>query len=229
VIQGLTADGELPRMCRGRVRQFAARSTCGRDDVVACCIKTARGPWRPLLRRRDAGCVPPLGGASCPAAFPHLEDACLRDGGCRAAVCGNDIIEPGEFCDGEAFCAGCQLAVKGCCELSVPEDGSTFCLETSVAGANACVNAAQGRFSIGTACEGEPCGTVQGCYLSPCVDTPIEPVSVCCQMDAGGCTDAVVDSTGELASAVIFECTASGTATAVLGTCGGDGRCVAAR
>ena len=118
VIQDVVAAGELPAMCRGRVRQFATRSTCGRDDVVPCCIKHGNGPWRPAIARRSEGCVPPRNGAACNALFAQLEYACLPDSACRYNVCGDGILDPkdGEGCEppGVGLCdAYCQVIVCG--------------------------------------------------------------------------------------------------------------------
>jgi hypothetical protein len=57
------------------------------------------------------------------------------------------------------------------------------------------------------------------------VSHPIELVSVCCQLDAGGCTALVVSDTSALAEFVVFGCDAVGFGTSMLGTCGDDGMC----
>ena len=118
VIRQLADDGALPRLCRGRVRQFATRSTCGRGDVVACCEKSATGPWRATRRSASRGCRSPQGGAACDAFFPHLDYACEAGSGCRVNRCGDGILDPknGEGCEppGVGLCdPWCQVIVCG--------------------------------------------------------------------------------------------------------------------
>jgi hypothetical protein len=121
VIQQQASIGALPKMCRGRVRQFAGRSTCGRDELVACCVKHETGPWRPVLRKRAVGCAPPrTGGIAdwCEAHFAHLDYACLPESACRVNVCGDGILDRsnGEACEppGVGLCDPfCQEVVCG--------------------------------------------------------------------------------------------------------------------
>ena len=118
VIRHLADDGTLPRLCRGRVRQFATRSTCGRGDVIACCEKSASGPWRATRRPASKGCLLPRDGAMCEAFFPHLDYACEAGGGCRVNRCGDGILDPknGEGCEppGVGLCdPWCQVIVCG--------------------------------------------------------------------------------------------------------------------
>jgi len=114
VIRQLHASGELPAVCRGRVRQFATRSVCGRPGKAVCCIATQRGPWRPYVRRLDQGCAEPRGGGgACKADFAHLEYACVADAGCRPSTCGDGILDRNrEWCDppdGTTCDAQCQF------------------------------------------------------------------------------------------------------------------------
>jgi hypothetical protein len=127
VAQQLAADGALPRMCRGRVRQYASRSTCGRDDVVACCVKHGSASWRPVLRDVARGCGIRRADIWCEAALPHLDDACDPGGGCRQSQCGDGILDRrnGEACEprGVGLCdAWCQVIVCGNGALDPGED-----------------------------------------------------------------------------------------------------------
>lgn len=160
------------------------------------------------------------GGASAPTPSP---DPTPRP----TPGCGNGIVDPGEFCDGQEFCSECGLSVGGCCEISLPDDGTRGCLATGIAAARPCLEIASGNFSIGTTCEGEPCGIgdTTACHRSPCRDTAIAPVSVCCEPDEGGCDELLAETVSELATFAIFDCSATRDATAVLGNCR-DGRCV---
>jgi hypothetical protein len=138
--------------------------------------------------------------------------------------CGNGIIDQGEFCDGESFCTNCQLTfLGGCCALDEP-DGGTVCVEMSGPSPHACVDSS-GSFSVGTSCEGSSCdeGFCRG--DGRCVSHPIEPTSLCCQLDAGGCTATVSSDTGALATFFIFSCDSIGLGKSSIGTCGDDGIC----
>lgn len=100
-VKQLALDGALPATCRGRVRQYALRSTCGRDGILACCVKRSNGRWRALLRPAARGCTNRPTDVACEASFPHLDDACLPDGECRVSACGDAILDPagGEECE----------------------------------------------------------------------------------------------------------------------------------
>jgi hypothetical protein len=138
--------------------------------------------------------------------------------------CGNGIVDDGEFCDGEDFCVECQLFGDGCCELADPDAGTT-CVEMFGPSPHACVDS-HGTFSVGASCEASSCDPATGiCQAGHCVTHPIEPVSVCCQLDAGGCMDTVASDTATLAEFAIFQCSGTGLGTAVIASCGDDGTC----
>jgi len=102
-VGGVIADrvdgGELPKSCRGAVRQFASRSTCGRADVVACCLKKGDRPWKGVIRPVTKGCVAPKNGQACETELPHLADGCSPEDGCTVDDCGNGTVDPGEDCE----------------------------------------------------------------------------------------------------------------------------------
>ncbi|HEY8515550.1 MAG TPA: hypothetical protein VIS07_08555 [Candidatus Binatia bacterium] len=110
--------------------------------------------------------------------------------------CGNGIVDPGEFCDGQDFCVDCQVELNGCCEFSDGSGGS-ICATQSLS-PQACVTVGGGRFSVGRTCRGSDCsdGTCFG--DGRCVSDPITPVSICCQVTDNTCYDAIVSTTDEL-------------------------------
>lgn len=137
--------------------------------------------------------------------------------------CGNEIVDPGELCDGQDFCSStCQVALDGCCEVTDPAGGS-------VCGAQgpspqACVTLG-GRFSVGTTCRGSDC-TDGACFGDGrCESDPITPVTLCCDVAGGGCYDEEVSSTGALGG-FLFSCQVDGDGcTPVVGSCGSSGAC----
>jgi hypothetical protein len=149
---------------------------------------------------------------TCGGSADQLEaivDRCAL-GMATALSCGNGRLDYGEICEGVSeFCAAasCQL-VGGAC----------------------CVTAA-GCFQFG--------GPIENCFFgggldvqpgfcttSGCVaDVPLSATPLCCQRAGAACTDAVATSATEL-GAMVGACNTSG--LAVVGTCGADGRCVAA-
>jgi hypothetical protein len=118
VIQQLARDGAVPVMCRGRLRQYASRSTCGRGrDLMLCCESRDADHVFPALRPRKKGCRD-RGGAWCIAGFPHLHDGCVTGTICRASRCGDGIVDRrnGEQCEppGAGLCdASCRVIVCG--------------------------------------------------------------------------------------------------------------------
>jgi hypothetical protein len=118
VIQELAASGALPKMCRGRVRQFAVRSTCGRDGFMVCCEGRSATQVRGVLRREAEGCRLPPNGVSCTGRFEHVEYACGKGTLCRTSHCGDGILDRpnGEGCEppGVGLCdPWCQVIVCG--------------------------------------------------------------------------------------------------------------------
>jgi hypothetical protein len=142
------------------------------------------------------------------------------------AGCGNGIVDPGEQCDGEDFCVNCNFAaVSGCCQFA---DQGTICVADDLGGIEPCIeDLPEGRFMIGGTCSGDPCDSViPGCHRSACADQAIEPVSICCEID-DRCQATVATSASQLATLVVFKCGDSNNGRVVVGTCGGDGHCVA--
>jgi hypothetical protein len=137
VIQELAASGALPRMCRGRVRQFATRSTCGRDGFIVCCEGPTAAKMRGVLRRAEDGCrLPPRNGGFCVGRFEHLEYACPKGEGCAQSYCGDGILDfhSNEDCEppGVGLCdPWCQAIVCGNGQIDPGEQceppGTTTC------------------------------------------------------------------------------------------------------
>lgn len=118
VIQELAASGALPKMCRGRIRQFATRSTCGREGFMVCCEGRSSTQVRGVLRREEEGCRLPPNGIYCEGHFEHLEYACVKGTLCRNSHCGDGILDyrSNEKCEppGVGLCdPWCQLIVCG--------------------------------------------------------------------------------------------------------------------
>lgn len=211
--------------------------------MVACCVTTARGLWRPAIRTSAAGCTPPRNGEACTAHFPNLEDACSPDTGCSTSLCGNGVVDPDEECDGQSACGpDCRLARVACCDFTFPgggaacfgrteyQDGDVY---TSVG--KPCVTTLFGTSSSGICGDGPPCPDPAppelGCRLASCTDQPIDPLPLCCEQAAGGCRDTVATTAGAIGD---FGCSTfpppeEGEVDRLLvGTCGDDGRCVPA-
>ena len=147
---------------------------------------------------------------TCGGSADQLEaivDRCAL-GMATALSCGNGRLDYGESCEGASdFCASCQIVGGACCIT------------------------AGGCFQFG--------GPIENCFFgggldiqpgfctaSGCVaDIQLSTTPVCCQQAGATCSDAVATSTTEL-RAMFATCSTSG--LAVVGTCGADGRCVAA-
>lgn len=143
--------------------------------------------------------------------------------------CGNGLVDPGEFCDGEDFCTDCGFVASFCCELA-DVDGGTACGVTGFS-PQACVTVGSGRFVPGSTCEGSSCNPDAGLcrHDGRCAIQAIEPVSVCCQSAGDGCTASIVSDTNALAELAFYGCDGTDTGRAVIGNCGADGRCVPPR
>jgi hypothetical protein len=172
-------------------------------------------------------CEPP-GSATCDAACQFIH------------TCGNGVVELGEECDGQTGCSDdCRLARATCCEFAGPPGTETACMgntaydefEVYFYTVKPCFQILSGQFAYGT-CEGPPCpGAPPGfdCHLGACGDRAIDPLPLCCQEVAGGCRDAVVTTAAGVGG---FGCGAfpppeeGDVDRLMIGTCGGDGRCV---
>lgn len=181
VIAELSANGLLPRMCRSRVQQYASRSTCGRDDVLACCLKTGSGPWRPALRPSARGCVAPRGEA-CTSGFPHLEDACLPNSGCLVGPCGDGVVDVDtEQCEppGTPSCdAQCRF-IHACGNGVLDSYSGEECDGTPGCGSNCQFTNVCGN---GTIEPGEECDSQPGCTAQCALGR-----AACCDLGGNGC------------------------------------------
>jgi len=168
-------------------------------------------------------CEPP-GTATCDASCHFIH------------TCGNGVIEPGEECDGQPACNGnCRLSLSLCCDLG------GACLGGSADDGYGVYNFAKECFIVGghgsyRACVGtDPCPPPAppgiGCTIGSCQDEPITPIALCCQEPDGTCRGGTVASLEELG---LFGCKTfpppdrGDIEHLVIGTCGGDGRCVPA-
>lgn len=142
--------------------------------------------------------------------------------------CGNGIVDDGEFCDGQAFCpADCSVVFSACCEYRAPAGDESFCGQLGFPSPRAC-NESGGRFSLGTTCQGSSCNEEADVCDGDgrCASMPIDPVSVCCQLE-GSCEDDVFTDTGALAQFAFWDCgVGPQNGRAVLGVCGDAGACV---
>lgn len=78
------AAGLLRAECTGMVKRCAARSTCGRAGLVACCRTGSGGKTRCSLKRDATKCSARPGRNACVGTSPSCCDACGA-GGCVAA------------------------------------------------------------------------------------------------------------------------------------------------
>jgi len=131
--------------------------------------------------------------------------------------CGNGVVEAGEQCDGQAYCApSCTFALPTvCCE------STGFCADGPFpATADQCFLSGV-PFTLGAACEliSPDCEPAHACGI--CVPEATFPVtSVCCQ-HAASCTDDTIEDTVELWRFVFQGCLQVGGSSVTLGTCGG--------
>lgn len=143
--------------------------------------------------------------------------------------CGNGIIDDGEFCDGHDFCpANCSSAPSACCENDDSRNGGTYCGQVGFPSPQGC-NSQFGRFSVGTTCTGSSCDEVNGVCNGDgqCASTPIEPVTICCQLDAS-CDEGTFTDTEALAQFTFIHCGRDSRGTPVVGVCGEAGICTKA-
>ncbi len=102
--------GTLPKQCRGRVVKCAARSTCGKPGLVACCRTTKKG--KTACRFKPAAkCTAPKPGAACIGTVPSCCDACGTRG---CATCPSS-------CGTHATCSGTRCV----CDPGYSGDGQT--------------------------------------------------------------------------------------------------------
>lgn len=164
-------------------------------------------------------CEPP-GAGTCDASCHYVH------------TCGNGIVELGEECDGQAVCDGsCRLARSLCCQLG------EYCFADKAHDvfdvyffSKGCSYTLRGTTSYGI-CEGtQPCPDAPpglDCKLGTCGDAPIDPVPLCCQQVDGTCSEQVATTTSDVSGCSTFPPPDHGdVARLIVGTCGGDGRCV---
>lgn len=150
---------------------------------------------------------------ACGADAPHLEmlvDRCAL-GMATALSCGNERLDYGELCEGASdFCNAdsCRVLFGGCCRTGSP---GCFQFDGPIEDCffNGGLDALPGY-----------CTTAGTCTD----DVPLSRTNVCCQASGGGCTDDVATTASELSA--LAACAPGD--IAVVGTCGEDGRCVAA-
>jgi hypothetical protein len=135
--------------------------------------------------------------------------------------CGNGVVESGEQCDGQQFCApGCSFAPPTVCCGPVG-----FCLEGEFpATADQCFLAGV-PYVLGAVCTPDDpgCSPTSGCAGTCTPEATFAPTSVCCEL-AAGCADETVGDTVALWEFVFQGCLQS-SGTAVVGTCAAGGDC----
>lgn len=226
------ADG----VTRGSVKRKAERcrapaggSACVSDSlsVVGACA--------------DGGCVPACGNGIVEI---HLGETCDPPNGttCDAACteiakCGNGIIEPGEECDGQPNCgAGCKIPTTLCCQYG------EYCFEggSDHGGVDDYFFWKGCSYFLGSGVVSDGACHVTGPGPSPgptflaagtCEGVSMQPVQLCCQ-EAGWCRETTAASFDELAG---FGCSnwilppeIGPLRWPMMGSCGGDGRCIPA-
>jgi len=135
--------------------------------------------------------------------------------------CGNGVLDPGEDCDGQAFCRprDCVIDLPRCCTFGFA--GGAVCAATAPA-LELCGDFG-GVLGIGfcsdIACPGDP---FPGCRIGACTDLPIAPTEVCCQQGAACATSEA--STQLQLREVLLACAGPG-GTAALGSCDAIPRC----
>ena len=208
-------------------------------------------PARCVAPRNGSACVSPdpmpcsacvAGGCATTTTTTTTTSTTLYTG-----VCGNGVIEPGtpaephEQCDGQAICgaADCLVHAGASCEL-----GGGYCFGGDEAlgfetywnvGKPCYIIGGQGRPGVctpnpdPTSCPPPPPGITLPPFIvcGTIVDRPLPATTLCCQHEAGGCFDQSVSSDSQAQG---FACSLVpfGTDLLVIGTCGGDGRCVPA-
>jgi hypothetical protein len=251
-IRRLKAEGAPSADCGRAVRRCAARSTCGRPERVACCRSRRDGSAACRITTAER-C---LARGGCQAQYASCCDACAGSGCATsttstttssttttlAAVCGNGVIEPGEWCDGDEFCASnCAIERVACCSIATPSgtcsaDVPAFTLFAQQA--TVCDPSAGGTFRLGlVAAAGAACPDAPGgpgipasSSVGDCVTPPplTAPASICCQDTATSCSD-ITTTSREVVTTFVWSClyTHYPNYPVVAGTCSG-GRCVPA-
>jgi hypothetical protein len=150
-------------------------------------------------------------------------------------TCGNGVIEPGEECDGQPGCGtDCLVPRSLCCNLG------GACLGGAATNGFDAYNFGKACFIVGGTgsfgvCEGtEPCPPPAppfGCVIGACGDHPIDPLPLCCQHVDGTCDATVATSAAAVGAfgCLPFPPPPTGDIDRlVVGSCGGNGRCVPA-
>ena len=135
--------------------------------------------------------------------------------------CGNDVVEPGEQCDGQAFCTtACQFSLPTvCCGQS------GFCIEGEFPFLAETCFANEVPYVLGAVCAPDDlsCTPESGCTGSCEPETTFPATHLCCAAPSG-CTEAVVADTVELWQFFLQGCLqASG--SFVVGTCAQGDTC----
>ena len=264
--RGLVIADQLPAGCARAVRRCAARSSCGRPGTVACCRPGRSGTTRCTITTAERCAA--AGG--CGGVFPSCCDACTT-AGCATTTttttssttttststttttsfttttlppgtCGDGVINPGEWCDGEEFCASnCAINRVACCSITTPssaqcsKDVPAYTL--TVYQQTVCPLASGGTFMLGkvssggASCPDSPAAfgpSSQGACVSP---PPLAaPATVCCaSRSAPGCTE-ITTASQEALTTFVWSCLYANypSAPVLAGTCGSNGACVPA-
>jgi hypothetical protein len=147
----------------------------------------------------------------------------VADIGCAARpTCGNGVREYGEQCDGGPLCtAECTQRVTSCCDTAdACLDAPAYILSTNLL--RHCQTQA-GMSSVPMS--GLTCGPDGNC-----IDLPIEPTPVCCQLTDTTCSDHGIRTSLHDLYVGYFGCGAEAGIDAskvrLNAVCGGDGTCV---
>lgn len=129
VVDRVIAEARLVSSCKQSLLDFAALSTCGRENTIGCCVLPEGGTWEPILVEGADDChtAPQLDGVTrCRAWFDHLEYACGA-ASCINSRCGDGILDSkrGEECEppGEGLCSpSCRTIICGNGQIDEGED-----------------------------------------------------------------------------------------------------------
>jgi hypothetical protein len=147
-------------------------------------------------------------------------------------VCGNGVVEQGEECDGQVFCAtSCEINLTACCEFDDPKKaGATVCGITDGTDSAVFHNCAQlgavraGRGQVCMASDGS--GMVmagEGLVRGSCQEVPIPATSICCE-SRGQCSQETETTQGGVMTR-LWDCAVMGGPPAVVGKCNAEGHC----
>ena len=177
--------------CAGAVKRCAAHSTCGKPaGAVTCSVTRSTGTKCKI--KRDAGhCRAPPGGTACVGSYTSCCDAtgCVTTTTTTSTTtttgptsCGNNVIDPGEVCDGTAL---------GPC--ATPPFGGGFCGSPGFSNACRCCSNGGPYTALIGCCDPSailvPQGPPEGALCIPTrCDAPFTCGGNQCQPDGSCCT-----------------------------------------